>query len=747
MKISLARWPKFESVLALTVLGSALAVTAQDKPAVQPWMNTSLSPDQRANLVIKEMTLDEKIAMLHGQGMPMGQIDPNSNGGAGYVMGVRRLGIPMIQMADAAYGVTRSAANGRYGTALPSDLGAASGWDPETAYEYGALIGRELRAQGYNMSLGGGVNLAREPRDGRTFEYQGEDPLLAGTLDGNVMLGLQAQHVIGDIKHYAFNDQESGRFGVNAIIDKRSMRETDLLAFEIALKISNAGGVMCSYNRLNGDYACENKYLLTDVLKKDFGFKGFVVSDWGGTHSAAKAALAGLDQEQPDQYFYGEVLKKAVESGEVPMANIDDHVHRILRTEFATGIIDDPVTTSVVDVDRGMEVAEHIAGQSIVLLKNDHNLLPLDPAKQQTIAVIGGHADVGTVCGGGSAQVDPPGGSPVAPPPAGSNPFDALIRPAWLPGAPLKTLAEKLPQAQIKFDSGENLESAVALAKSADVVVVFGYQWEAEFKDLKTIGLAQEQNDLIARVTAANPNTVVVLETGGPVAMPWASSAGAILEAWYPGIRGAKALASIIAGNVNPTAKLPITFPLSDADLPHPQIPQPSAEYQQKLNAGGMSQFMANMAKGLPSFPASYDEKLKVGYKWYDAEHKAVLFPFGFGLSYTTYAYSDLKVQNGSDVTVTFTLHNDGTRDGAEIAQVYASLPASAGEPPKRLVGWTKVKLAAGESKQVSVQVDRKLLSIFDEQKDDWKLIPGQYVLLVGGSSQSLPLKQPVELK
>jgi beta-glucosidase len=287
----------------------------------------------------------------------------------------------------------------------------------------------------------------------------------------------------------------------------------------------------------------------------------------------------------------------------------------------------------------------------------------------------------------------------------------------------------------------------VALAKSADVVVVFGYQWEAEFKDLKTIGLAQEQNDLIARVTAANPNTVVVLETGGPVAMPWASSAGAILEAWYPGIRGAKALASIIAGNVNPTAKLPITFPLSDADLPHPQIPQPSAEYQQKLNAGGMSQFMANMAKGLPSFPASYDEKLKVGYKWYDAEHKAVLFPFGFGLSYTTYAYSDLKVQNGSDVTVTFTLHNDGTRDGAEIAQVYASLPASAGEPPKRLVGWTKVKLAAGESKQVSVQVDRKLLSIFDEQKDDWKLIPGQYVLLVGGSSQSLPLKQPVELK
>jgi len=238
-----------------------------------------------------------------------------------------------------------------------------------------------------------------------------------------------------------------------------------------------------------------------------------------------------------------------------------------------------------------------------------------------------------------------------------------------------------------------------------------------------------------------------VLETGGPVTMPWVSQAGAIIEAWYPGIRGAKALASIIAGNVNPTAKLPITFPLSDADLPHPQIPQPSAEYQQKLNAGGMSQVMANMAKGLPSFPSAYDEKLKVGYKWYDAEHKQVLFPFGFGLSYTTYGYSGLKVQSGSDVTATFTVHNNGSLAGAEIAQVYASFPVSAGEPPKRLVGWVKVKLAPGESKEVSVSIDRKLLSIFDEKEDNWKLVSGQYALLVGGSSQDLPLKQTAELQ
>jgi beta-glucosidase len=746
-RILQSRRPKHSAVLSLAILAGALLAGAQEKPATQPWMNPALSPDQRADLVIAQMTLEEKIAMLHGQGMPMGQVDPNSNGGAGYVVGVPRLGIPMIQMADSAYGVTRGAASGRYSTALPSDLGAASAWDAETAYEYGALIGRELRAQGYNMSLGGGVNLTREPRNGRTFEYQGEDPLLAGTLAGQLMRGVQSQHVIGDIKHYALNDQESGRFGANALIDQRSMRETDLLAFEIALQISDAGAVMCSYNRVNGDYACENKYLLNDVLKKDFGFKGFVVSDWGATHSAAKAALAGLDQEQPDQFYYGDALKKAVEHGEVPLGNIDEHVHRILRAEFANGLIDDPVKMGVVDVDQGMELAEHIASHSIVLLKNEHHLLPLDPASKQVIAVIGGHADAGVLCGGGSAQVDPPGGSPVPPPPAGKNLFDAFIRPAWLPGAPLKEIAQKFPQATVRFDSGENPESAATLAKTADVVVVFGYQWEAEFKDLSTLSLAKEQNDLIAQVTAANPHTVVVLETGGPVTMPWAAQVGAILEAWYPGIRGARALASILAGTVNPSGKLPVTFPLQDADLPHPQIAQPSAEYYQALYSGGLGQFMEVMAKGLPSFDVPYDEKLEVGYKWYDAHHAPVLFPFGYGLSYTTYEYSALQVQQNAAITVSFTVHNNGQRNGEEIAQVYASLPSGSGEPPKRLVGWSKVHLAAGESKQVSVPVNRKLLSIFDEKSGNWKLPAGEYVLRVGGSSQDLPLTQAVTLQ
>ena len=317
----------------------------------------------------------------------------------------------MIQMADAAYGVTRSEVNGRYATALPSNLGAASSWDPQSAYEYGALIATELRAQGYNMTLGGGTNLTREPRNGRTFEYMGEDPLLSGTLDGNVMRGEQDQHVIGDIKHYAMNDQESGRYAVNANIDKRSMRESDLLAFEIAIDTSNAAACMCSYNRVNGDYACENDYLLRDVLKKDFNFQGFVISDWGGTHSAAKASHAGLDMEQPDDFYYGSKLKKAVESGEVSQAELDDHVFRILRAEFAEGLVDFPIAKRVVDVNHGFEVAPRLAEKSIVLLQNKDGLLPPRSRKKQTIAVIGDNADVGVLSGGGSAQVDSPAGT------------------------------------------------------------------------------------------------------------------------------------------------------------------------------------------------------------------------------------------------------------------------------------------------------------------------------------------------
>ena len=713
------------------------------QPKHYPWSDSSLSPDERTDLVISEMTLEEKILMLHGQGAHF-FTPPEPNGGGDGTVAIPRLGIPAIQMADSSYGVTKGAAAGRYATALPSNLAAASTWDADTAFEYGALIGRELRDLGYNMSQGGGVNLAREPRCGRTFEYQGEDPLLAGTMAGNFVRGVQSEYVIGDLKHFAVNDQESGRNSLNANIGKRALRETDLRAFEIALDISHPGAVMCAYNRLNGEFACENRFLLTDVLKKDFNFKGFVLSDWGGTHSTVKASQAGLDMEQPHNIFFGEALKKAVEAGEVSQPELNDHVHRILRAMFANGLFDHPVKDQVPDVEGGYRIAQEIAEKSIVLLKNQDHVLPLS-ADIHSVVIIGGHANVAVPSGGGSAQVDPPGGTPVPPPPPHDF-FSAGIRPAWMPSSPLRALKAKLPAAQISFVSGDDLASTAAAAKSADVAIVFAYQWESEAIDLLTLDLSPDQNKLIETVAAANPKTIVVLETGSPATMPWIDKAAGVVEAWYPGIHGAEALADILTGSVNPTGKLAITFPKNDADLPQPILVQPSPGSLPDFShlIGDYSNIFNVLFQPLPAFQINYDEGLKVGYKWYDAEHKPVLFPFGFGLSYTTYAYSGLTVTLGDTTTVSFTVKNTGGRAGTEIAEIYASLPDAAGEPPKRLIGWTRVELLSGESKEVSVPVSRDRLTIYDEASESWKLIPGQYAIRVGGSSENLPLQTTI---
>src|SRR5581483_1016893 len=576
---------------------------------------------------------------------------------------------------------------GRYSTALPSNLASASSWDPQAACEYGALIGRELRAQGYNMTLGGGTNLTREPRNGRTFEYMGEDPILAGTLVGNRIKCEQAEHVIGDIKHYAVNDQESGRNEVDSIIGKRAMRESDLLAFQIGIGIAHPGAVMCSYNSVNGDFACENKYLLTDVLKKEWNFKGFVVSDWGGTHSAAKASAAGLDNEEPLDDYFGQPLKQAVQSGKVSMAELDDHVRRVLRSEFASGIVFFFKQKTAYEIEADWETSRRIAEQSIVLLKNENGVLPLDRAKMHSIAIIGLHANTSMISGGGSAQVDPPG------------PASKWQAHVWFPTSPLKAVQAKAPGANVQFDSGENPASAAVFARNADVAIVFAHQWISEGMDLANLSLPENQDELIAQVADANPHTIVVLETGTAVTMPWLDKVSGVVEAWYAGSKGADAVANVLFGDVNPSAKLPMTFPRSEADLPHPRLipPPPGTKVE---DADRRTLLTA------PTFKVHYDEGLKVGYKWYDAEKKPVLFPFGYGLSYTNYSYSDMKVKPGKETTVTFNVKNTGERAGAEIAEVYAALPTDSGEPPKRLVGWRKVNLKPGESSEVNVTVD-----------------------------------------
>ena len=729
----------FSLLTIAAALGIAIAANTAAQAHAQntdrPWMNQKLSPEERADLVLKQMTVDEKIALLHGNGMAhAGQwqmpLTKLSNGGAGYVEGVERLGIPPLIISDAAYGVRDSGANKRYSTAMPSNVGAAASWDIESECHYGEVIGRELREQGFDMTLGGGMDLNRDPRNGRTFEYAGEDPLLAGTLTGNMMKCEQAQHVVGDIKHYAMNDQETGRNIVNAIISKRAMQESDLLAFHIAISIANPGGVMCSYNRINGDYACENAYTLNEVLKKQWGFKGFVLSDWGGTHSTQKASAAGLDQEQPMADFLGPKLKAAVDAGQVPMSEIDDHARRVLYGLFVSGVVDNPPQAGKVDVESGMKIAQQVEEKSIVLLKNSNSILPIDASKVHSIALIGAHADVGMISGGGSAQVDPPGGNAIMPPGKCATHWQDHI---WFPTSPLKAPQEKLPNAKITFDPGTNPQSAATLAHGSDLAIVFASQWESEGMDLKSLSLPDNQDALIAQVAAANPHTIVVLETGTAVTMPWLDNVAGVVEAWFAGSAGHKALSNVLVGEVNPSGKLAITFPKSEQDLPHIVIPPLSARDM------GQGSHAVNAGASFSGYSVTYDEGPEVGYKWFETQRKQPLFAFGYGLSYTTFAYSGLKVESAAK-TVRFTVKNTGSRPGTEIAEVYASLPQGADEPYKRLVGWVRVELAAGESRNVTVSVDTRPLQTFNEANESWTLTTGAYKVMVGPSSDNTPL-------
>jgi beta-glucosidase len=679
----------------------------QPAPTNLLWLNLTLDPDRRADMVLAAMTQDEKLSLVHGAGTAMGA----SNGGAGFLPGIPHLGLPDLNMADSSVGLTRNGARGRYSTLLPSTLGEAASWDGQVSYAYGALIGREARAEGYNVSLAGGMNLARDPRNGRNFEYLGEDPVLAGESYAKWLRGLQDQTVIGDIKHFAFNDQEGGRTIANVLLDERTMRESDLLAFEIGIKKGRPGMVMCAYNKVNGDWSCENDYLLNQVLKQGWGFKGFVLSDWGATHSTAKAALAGLDQEQPGAAFFAGALKQAIASGQVPQARLDDMVHRILRTEFASGVVDKKMVEQVPDVFGDLDVALRISEASDVLLKNN-GVLPLNAASMKNIVVIGSYANIGVLTGGGSAQVDPPGGNAVANDQGAVNLGQAGIfaRGAiWWPDSPLKAIAARAPQTNVSFNSGTDIAAAVAAAKSADVAIVFASQPASEGRDQNNLSLPDNQDALIQAVTAANPRTIVVLETGGPVTMPWVAQAAGVVEMWFPGSRGAEALAALLFDDVNFTAKLPITFPASEDQLP-----------------------VRTIAGGGRSFDVNYPQKDLVGYKWYDAKNLAPLFPFGFGLSYTNFSYSGLTADKDQ---ASFTLRNAGTRDGAEIAQVYAARP---GDPAgvRRLVGFTKVVLKAGESKSVNVPLDPLYLSSFDVTVHRWIELPGSYTLAVGGASR-----------
>ena len=712
------------TILATTAFSQGSSdATSKSEPPAMPWLDPKRGPDERAALALSQMTQDEKIQLAHGVEAYGTKAPVQWNGGVGFVPGIPRLKLPDLNMADSTVGVSRGAMRSRYSTLMPAAIAEASAWSPQLSYDYGALIGRELRAEGYNTSLAGGANLMREPRNGRTFEYRGEDPVLTGKLVAQAIRGLQDQRVIGDIKHYALNDQETGRTAGNVLIDYKAARESDLLAFEIGVKEAEPGMVMCSYNKVNGDWACENDELLNRTLKGEWGFKGFVVSDWGATHSTGKAIQSGLDQEQPGSNYFGEALKKAVADGQVPQQRLDDAVRRILRTMFALGVVDDPPRQRVVDIYSGFEISQRVAEAGSVLLKNS-GVLPLP--RTGTVAVIGAHADVGVLMGGGSGRVDPPGGNAVKVPKG--------LGGTWYPSSPLKCLAAAAPAVNFIYDDGIDPVRAAQLAAKADIAIVFAAQSASEGVDAKTLLLPSDQDGLIMAVSNANPRSVVVLETGGPVFMPWVDKVGAVVEVWYPGARGGEAIARLLLGDINFSGKLPISFPRDETDLPTATIAGTglkSVPVDDPALPAGRTRWE------MPSFDIPYPQGAKVGYKWYDAMNKVPLFPFGHGMSYTSFSYSKLNV---SPREVTFTVTNTGTREGSEIAQVYASLPPNKRAAPQQLVGWTTVPLAAGEAKTVAVKLEPLLLSVYDSQARHWVRPKGRYEIRVGGSERDTPL-------
>ncbi len=700
------------------------AAPSQKELASKSWMNTKLSAHERTQLVLKEMTVDEKLGLLMGY---FGTDAPWKNftrpeesypQSAGFIYGVPRLGIPNIWQADAGVGVaSQSGPNVRERTALPSGMATAATWNPQVGFDGGAMIGAEARTSGFNVLLAGGVNLVREPRNGRNFEYGGEDPYLAGVMVGHQIKGVQSNHIVSTLKHFAYNDQETGRFNLNVNIDEAAGRMSDLLALQFAYEIGNPGSVMCSYNRVYGVYGCESDYLLNEVLKKDWGFKGWVMSDWGATHSTVPAANNGLDQQSGFPFdvsaYFKEPLKEAVTNGWVSQERFDDMAGRVLFALFDKGVIDNPVPkgSNNIDFKKHGLVTQKDAEEAIVLLKND-KLLPLTKSVKK-IAIIGSHANVGVLSGGGSSQVYPLGGMAVS----GLGPKIFPGPMVYYPSSPMKALEARLPDARITFDEGANVQTAAKLAAESDLVLVFANQWTAESVDVANLSLPDNQDALIAAVAKANKKTAVVLQTGGAILMPWLNDVSAVIEAWYPGTNGGEAIARVLTGEVNPSGHLPITFPAAEAQLPRPKVDgYPEVKDQR--------------------FDVNYTEGATVGYKWFDAHKHIPLFPFGYGLSYTDFEFSDLKAFVKNDqLNISFRVKNIGAVAGKEVAQIYIAPLNTKWEAPKRLGAFQKVDLKPGESTQVSVVVDPRLLAMYQSESKTWKIAKGQYEIILSRSA------------
>lgn len=678
---------------------------AAKPPSPKPWMNTALTPEKRAQLLIHEMTLDEKLTQIH-------MMDTREH--PRMIQGIERLGIPGFKITNGPVGAgPGDSRQGQPATALPSALALAAAWDTDLAATYGKIAGQESVDWGNSLLEAPGVNIARVPQNGRNFEYFGEDPYLAARLVVPEIKAIEAQGIIAEVKHYAANNQEADRKTVNEIVDERTLREIYLPAFEAAIKEGAPGAIMCAYPSVNGQFGCENTHTLKDILRGEWGFKGFVQSDYTATHTVVPAALAGLDLAMKHDVWSDEAMKAAITSGKLDESVVDTMLIRRYTQMFRLGILDHPRPVAPIPAEQDGAVARAIAEQSAVLLKNSGKqpLLPLQAKEIHSIAVIGPYAGAAHTGGGGSSKVAPL---------YTVTPVDGI-----------KNAFKNLGAAAIKVDynDGADPAAAAALAKSSDVALVMVGNVDREGRDRLNLALPDNQDQLVSAVAAANPRTVVILKTGGPVLMPWLDQAPAVLEAWYPGEEDGNVVADLLFGNASPSGKLPMTFPKAEGDAP-------AHTPQQYPGVNGT---------------ATYSEGLLVGYRWYDAQNIAPLFPFGYGLSYTTFAFSKLSVSPQSlkpasdgDLRVSLAVTNSGPRSGAEVVQVYIAAPRDSGEPPKQLKGFAKVSLQPGETKQVSLTLDRRAFSIWDTRTSQWTVIPGNYSVLVGDSSRDLPLKGSV---
>ena len=688
------------------------------------------------------MTLDDKIQMVSGIGL-FSPSNPNP-GSAGAITANARLCIPALVMNDAGAGVGDTQA---LTTAFANGVSQASAWDPALVKEYGQVLADEALAKGVNVMLAPAVNVLRNPLDGRGFEYAGEDPYLAGQTGAALIRGIQSRPVLATVKHYAANDQETNRNTDSSDVDERTLQEIYLPAFDDAVK-AGAASVMCSYNLVNGVHACQNKTLLTSILKGQFGFGGFVMSDWFATHSTVPEASAGMDMEMPGSgalgvdgaggtQYYGARLKTAVEQGQVPVARLDDMVRRIVLMMFQHGLFDHvpaegaqaaatPATTP-----RSIALATSLAQRGSVLLKNSGGVLPLTGGGKR-IAVIGSPAD--------------PAGATLASQGYGSSHVPQY---GYKEGvvSPLQSITARAARNGdvVSYAGSTNPTAAAAVAGAADTAVVFVSDVSVEGKDRPDLtaragtcnpltGTASpqlaclydntDQDALVAAVAKANPNTVVVLQNGLPVSMPWLPAVKGVVENWYPGQVDGDAITPLLFGDVNFSGKLPVTFPKSLADSPL----QTAAQYPGVPDANGVPR-------------STYSERLLVGYRWYQAKGVAPLFSFGFGLSYTSFRYGKLSVTpHGSGARVSFTITNTGRRAGAEIGQLYVSFPPSSGEPPYQLKGFANVSLAPGQTRTVTLNLDQSAFSLWQTGTHSWAVQPGCYRLSVGGSSDNLPL-------